>query len=48
MNEHNIHQPISSIGIPRSGTTIIYEAFARHKSLGWLTNLAQNFPHSPH
>ncbi|MFZ7126475.1 MAG: sulfotransferase family protein [Desulfobacterales bacterium] len=36
--------PIFFIGMPRSGTTIVFEAFARHPDLGWLTNYSDAHP----
>ncbi|WP_051261027.1 sulfotransferase family protein [Desulfovibrio inopinatus] len=39
--------PIIFIGMPRSGTTILFEAFAQHRDLGWLSNYSQQFPNMP-
>jgi len=40
-------KPIFFIGMPRSGTSIIQEAFCRHESLGWLSNYTAHFPSLP-
>lgn len=37
-------KPIFFIGVPRSGTTILFEAFARHEDVGWLSNYTEKFP----
>ncbi|MCF6290949.1 MAG: sulfotransferase [Desulfobacterales bacterium] len=47
MNENLIRQPIFFIGMPRSGTTIIFEAVARHPELAWPSNYSQRNPQSP-
>jgi len=47
MNERAIDRPIFVIGMPRSGTTILFEALARHPSLGWLSNYCRMYPRSP-
>lgn len=39
--------PIFFIGMPRSGTTVVFEIFARHRSLAWLSNYSTHFPGSP-
>jgi len=44
----DLNQPIFFIGMPRSGTTIIFEAFSTHTTLGWLSNYTQRFPAFPH
>lgn len=33
--------------MPRSGTTIIFEAFARHEALGWLSGYTERYPRWP-
>jgi hypothetical protein len=33
--------------MPRSGTTVIFEAFATHPELGWLSNYSNRFPRFP-
>ena len=43
-----IKKPIFFIGMPRSGTTIIFEAFSSHKNLGWLSNYSNRFPGIPY
>lgn len=40
-------QPLFFIGMPRSGTSIIQEAFSRHEALGWLSNYSARFPSLP-
>ncbi len=42
-----LDKPIFMIGVPRSGTTIIFEALCRHELLGWLTNYSEKFPSLP-
>ncbi|MFK5948090.1 MAG: sulfotransferase, partial [Methylococcales bacterium] len=39
--------PIFFIGVPRSGTTVIFESFARHEMLGWPSNYSRKFPSLP-
>lgn len=39
--------PVFFIGVPRSGTTIVFEAFARHEEIGWLSNYTEKFPGLP-
>ena len=39
-----ILRPIFFIGVPRSGTTIIYEQFSQHESLGWISNYQNRIP----
>jgi len=34
----DIHKPIFIIGVPRSGTTLLYQLLAQHPSLGWFSN----------
>lgn len=42
-----LSRPIFFIGMPRSGTTVIFEAFAVHKQLGWVSNYSSRFPRLP-
>lgn len=42
-----LDKPIFFIGMPRSGTSIIQEAFCRHEALGWLSNYTAHFPSMP-
>ncbi len=42
-----LDKPIFMIGVPRSGTTIIFEALCRHELLGWLTNYSRKAPSIP-
>jgi Sulfotransferase family len=39
-----LKDPIFFIGFPRSGTTIIFEAFVRNPEFGWLANYAEMWP----
>lgn len=39
--------PVFFIGMPRSGTTVIFEAFARHPRLGWPSNFNRSYPTHP-
>ncbi len=43
----NMQEPIFLIGFPRSGTTIIFEAFSVHEDLAWFSNLLRKYPHLP-
>jgi len=43
----SIERPIFFIGMPRSGTTILFEAFARHPSLAWVSNYCRMYPGKP-
>jgi hypothetical protein len=40
-------RPVFFIGMPRSGTTLIFEAFARHPLLGWPSNYTDKYPRLP-
>lgn len=42
-----VERPVFFIGMPRSGTTIIFEAVAAHEHLGWLSNYSNRFPAVP-
>ena len=39
--------PILIIGVPRSGTTIVFEQFASHSDLAWLSNYSGSYPNWP-
>jgi hypothetical protein len=39
-----IDRPIFFIGMPRSGTTVMFSAFATHPDLGWFTQYTHRFP----
>lgn len=41
------HKPIFFIGFPRSGTTLISEAFFRHEALAWPSVYSEWVPHRP-
>lgn len=43
----NASDPVFFIGAPRSGTTVLFEAFARHEQLGWPSNYSRKFPGIP-
>ncbi|VAX13624.1 hypothetical protein MNBD_GAMMA24-925 [hydrothermal vent metagenome] len=47
MNAPGLEKPIFFVGMPRSGTTILFEAFARHPELGWPSNYSERQPHQP-
>ena len=40
----NITKPIFMIGVPRSGTTIVFEALSSHEDLGYFTSFTNRFP----
>lgn len=40
-------RPIFVIGMPRSGTTVLFEALARHPDLGWVSNYCRMYPRAP-
>lgn len=40
----SITKPIFMIGVPRSGTTIIFEALSNHEDLGYFTSFTSRFP----
>lgn len=42
-----VTEPIFFIGVPRSGTTLLFEAFAMHTQLGWPSNYTEKFPTTP-
>ncbi len=42
-----LSSPIFFIGMPRSGTTVVFEAFAAHPHLGWVSNYSSRFPKWP-
>jgi hypothetical protein len=42
-----VTDPIFFIGVPRSGTTILFEVFARHEGLAWLSNYSRLAPKFP-
>lgn len=48
MNDKYLSKPVFFVGMPRSGTTIIFESFARHASLGWLSNYSEKYPTFPY
>jgi hypothetical protein len=46
-DEGALTAPIFFVGMPRSGTTVFFEAFAKHERLAWLTNYSRQFPSLP-
>jgi Sulfotransferase family len=42
-----VDRPIFFVGAPRSGTTIIFEAFSAHEELSWFSNYLHKFPRLP-
>lgn len=42
-----IERPVFFVGMGRSGTTILFEAFAIHPDLGWVSNYLAKFPRWP-
>ncbi len=40
----DLDRPVFMVGMPRSGTTIIYEALARHEDLGWFSSFVVRQP----
>jgi len=44
---HRLSRPVIFIGMPRSGTTIVFEQFVRFSEFGWITNYSARFPKWP-
>lgn len=42
-----IKKPVFFIGMPRSGTTVVFETFSTHEQLGWISNYSARFPYWP-
>ena len=42
-----LERPIFFVGMPRSGTTLLFEPFAHHPDLGWHSNYSQSYPTRP-
>ena len=42
-----IDRPIFFIGMPRSGTTLLFATFAAHPDLGWFSQYQERFPSLP-
>jgi hypothetical protein len=42
-----VNKPIFFIGVPRSGTTITFEAFSVHEDLSWFSNHLERHPNFP-
>ena len=47
MQQAPVRRPVFFIGMPRSGTTVLFEAFSRHPALAWPTNYAETHPQMP-
>lgn len=47
MPESRIHQPIFVIGVPRSGTTLVFDVLASHAELAWFSQYSARFPSIP-
>lgn len=47
MPHHAAPQYVFLIGMPRSGTTVIFEALAARRDLGWFSNLLRRVPSRP-
>lgn len=41
---NHVKKPIFFIGMGRSGSTILFEAFSYHKDLGWFSNYLSRYP----
>lgn len=41
-----MNEPIFIIGLPRSGSSALYETIARHPDLGWISQATKKFPTS--
>ncbi len=47
MMSEQVDRPIFFVGAPRSGTTILFEAFSSHPDLAWFSNYLYRFPRFP-
>jgi hypothetical protein len=47
VTEHAIDRPIFFVGMPRSGTTLLFEVFAARRDVAWLSQHLQRFPGAP-
>jgi len=47
MKNKTIDRPIFLVGVPRSGTTIIFEALSTHDDLSWFSNWLTKYPKIP-
>lgn len=47
MPRHPVPRYVFLIGMPRSGTTVIFEALAARRDLGWFSNLLRRVPSRP-
>lgn len=45
--KRSVDRPIFFVGMPRSGTTMVFEALAAHRSLAWLSNYSNRIPWLP-
>jgi hypothetical protein len=47
VNASTVDRPIFFVGMPRSGTTLVFEAVAAHEDLAWLSQHVQRAPRIP-
>src|SRR5579883_1160482 len=47
MRKITIQKPIFIVGCHRSGTTVLYEALAKHPDLAYFTNASNQMPRAP-
>jgi hypothetical protein len=45
--QSGVDRPVFFVGAPRSGTTILFEAFSAHEDLAWFSNYLYRFPNFP-
>ncbi len=44
MNRAALQSPVFFIGMPRSGTTVLFEAFAWHPQVAWISSYCRQYP----
>jgi hypothetical protein len=42
-SESDVERPVFFIGMPRSGTSIVFAAFAAHRDLSWFSQYSARF-----
>jgi hypothetical protein len=47
MSDTALRAPVFFVGMPRSGTTVIFEAFAYHPELAWISDYCRSRPRQP-